>query len=200
MFDRYLFPPGRFPEFRWKNRERVERLLGAIPLSAEFYDSAYAPVTSASRPGRYGVAVHGTTPDGFRVTRFVTLYCCNADLDDYSPDVPISIEPLAGFGIAPERWALYRKQQRRFSFGSLMLFPKHDPDAAVFLAGLAELMPGGRETPRLRDRSWWTEFKRRRDGSHRAALKPPPPRIAPTSSATLPSAQLYSPAAGPAYP
>ncbi|MCU0411256.1 MAG: beta-lactamase family protein, partial [Bacteroidetes bacterium] len=46
-------------------------------------------------------------------------------------------------------------------FGSLLRSPKFDPDAAIFLAGLAELDPrtNGSVTPRMMDRLWWTKFK-----------------------------------------
>jgi hypothetical protein len=58
----------------------------------------------------------------------------------------------------------------------MFLFPEHDPDTAILLAGLGELKPGAQpgETPRLIDRRWWTNFKRRHDGlAHRAvAIEP----------------------------
>ena len=165
-FDRYLFPPGRFPPVRWKNPRSVDQEVGACPLTVDYYDTAFVRVSRADHTGRYGAVVRGMTTGGFPIVRYVTLYCCTADLDDYSPNVPLSVNPLPGFGIAEPQWESYVKNLRRFSFGSLLTFPRHDPDAAVFLAGLSELdAHGGRmETPRVRDRQWWTAFKRRNDG------------------------------------
>jgi CubicO group peptidase (beta-lactamase class C family) len=165
-FDRYLFPPGPFPSVRWNNPRAVEEEVGKFPLAVEYYDASFVRVSKADHTGRYGAVVRGTTKDGFSIARYVTLYCCTADLDDYSPNVPLSVNPLPGFGIAQPQWESYLKNLRRFSFGSLLTSPGHDPDAAVFLAGLAGLnaSAGRMETPRVRDRQWWTEFKRKNDG------------------------------------
>lgn len=161
-FDQYLFPPGEFPSARWRNPERVQILIGPVPLTVEYYDSGFSRVTRAAREGRYGAVARGTTRSGVPIVRFATLYCTTAELDDYSPEVPVAIRPLPSFGISAERWTAYEQNLRRFSFGSLLTFPKHDPDAAIFLAGLAELDTAGSEvlTPRVIDRLWWTRFKR----------------------------------------
>jgi CubicO group peptidase (beta-lactamase class C family) len=171
-FERYIFPPGRFPSVRWKRPATVEQLVDEIPLSVEFFDRSGTRVDRADKQGRYGAVVHGKTSDGFTVVRYVTLYCCPAEMDDYSPNVPLSVEPLADFGVSKDQWQSYRDNLRRYSFGSLLTSPKHDPDAAIFLAGLSELNPdGGRlETPRLLDRNWWIQFKRQRDGENHSPL------------------------------
>jgi hypothetical protein len=179
VFDRYVFPPGRFPTARWKRPEAVERTVGPFPLAFEFYDSSYKRVTVPGAPGRYGAVVHGTTPDGFRVVRYVTLYCSRVRFDDYSPDVPVAFRPIPEYGIAASAWETYRKNLRRFSFGSLLLSPEHDPDAAIFLAGLGELKPGTPRvaTPRLIDRRWWANFKRQHDGVTHPAVALTPRRL-----------------------
>jgi CubicO group peptidase (beta-lactamase class C family) len=175
-FDRYLFPPGEFPRPRWKNPETVRKTAGPVPLDVEYYDHAFTRVGTAVRPGRYGAVVRGITPGGFPIVRYVTLYSSGARYEDYAPDVPLTVNPLPGDGVAPEAWSAYRQNLRRFSFGSLLLSPEHDPDAAIFLAGMAELRPGASpdETPRLIDRRWWTLFKRQHDG-----LAHPPVSLAP---------------------
>jgi len=164
--DRYVFPRGRFPGLGWKRPETVERLVGTCALTVEFFDHTYARVTRAEHTGRYGAVVSGRTPDGFEVVRFVTLYCSDAYLDDYSPDVPIMMRSLSGFGVSKAQWQSYERSLRKFSFGSLLTFPRQNADAAIFLAGLSEHQPGGEltDTPRLRDRQWWIEFKRRHYG------------------------------------
>jgi CubicO group peptidase (beta-lactamase class C family) len=165
-FDRYIFPPGAFPRARWKNADRVISAIGPVSLEVEYYDHDFVPVTRAAVPGRYAGVVRGTTQGGFQVVRYVTLYCSRARFDDYAPDVPVTLQPLRIYGIPAPAWESYRKNLRRFSFGGLLLFPEHDPDAAIFLAGLGELTPGASEapTPRLVDRLWWIRFKRRHDG------------------------------------
>jgi CubicO group peptidase (beta-lactamase class C family) len=161
--DRYVFPRGPFPEIHWKRPETVERLTGVMPLTVDFFDHAYARVTRAENTGRYGAVVRGRTPDGFEVVRYITLYCSDVELDDYSPSVPIMMRSIPGFGVSQAQWQSYERSVRKFSFGSLLTFPRQNADAAVFLAGLSEHNPGGEQTdtPRLRDRQWWGEFKRR---------------------------------------
>jgi CubicO group peptidase (beta-lactamase class C family) len=166
VLDQYIFPPGPFPGVRWKDPEAVRKTVGPVSLTVEFYDHSFASVRRAAAPGRYGAVVRGIVPGGFPIVRYITLYCCNVRFDDYGPDVPLALQSLPEFGIPSGRWEMYRKNLRRFSFGSLLLSPEHDPDAAIFLAGLADLPPrdSTQLTPRLIDRGWWVMFKRRTDG------------------------------------
>jgi CubicO group peptidase (beta-lactamase class C family) len=177
-FDRYLFSPGSFPSVRWRRPAAVADAVGEVPLTVEFYDRSFTSVTKAEKTGRYGAVVRGTTKDGYPVIRYATLYCSDVFLDDYGPEAPLSMNPLPGFGITKSQWRIYRQNVRRFSFGSLMTSPAHDPDAAVFLAGLSGVDPRrvGRDTPRLRDRQWWVEFKRQHDGATRLPVTLPLPR------------------------
>jgi len=173
VFERYLFPPGEFPRVRWKDPETVGKTVGPVPLTVEYYNRAWTKVDRAAGPGRYGAVVRGTTSGGFPVVRYVTLYCSDIRFDEYGPDVPLALQSLPEFGISAKQWEAYRRNLRRFSFGSLLLFPEHDPDAAIFLAGLGELDPGASATvtPRLLDRRWWITFKRRTDGAPHPAIE-----------------------------
>jgi CubicO group peptidase (beta-lactamase class C family) len=182
-FDQYVFAPGKFPGFRWKDLALVERANGHFPLTADFYDQNFQRVADAKHGGRYGAVVRGTTPDGFTVVRCVTLFCSSVDLDDYGEEVPLEMRELPDFGIPSSRWQMYRSNLRKYSFGSLLTLPLHDPDAAIFLAGLSELdsLGGRTETPRMHDRRWWLEMKRRlmdapapRVPSHARRARPAP--------------------------
>ncbi|NUN68871.1 MAG: serine hydrolase [Bacteroidetes bacterium] len=187
----YVFPPGVFPEFRWKNALLVENLIGYVPLRVRFLNAQFQEVQSAVTPGRYGAVIEGTTTDGFRIRRFVTLYCAPAEFDDYSKDVPVSMEMLQQYGISKDRWFLYTAQKERFSFGSLKLFPAQDPDAAVFLAGLAEvdLEQYSFDTPRIRDRQWWITAKRTLDGDAEPLKQLPPIAVSRSSTGIASSSQ-----------
>jgi CubicO group peptidase (beta-lactamase class C family) len=165
-FERYVFPPGKFPGVKWRDPASIEAAVGKVQLTAKFYDGAFNRAGHASKPGRYGAVVTGATADGFQVVRYVTLYCATADMDDYGSDVPLSVNPLKGFAIPKERWDAYADNIRKFSFGSLLTLPTRDPDVAIFLAGLSQLdsTRSRMETPRINDRQWWVEFKRRYAG------------------------------------
>lgn len=188
-FDRYLFPPGRFPEVRWKNPDRVEHLMGPIRLSVEFYDRAFTRVDRAGKKGRYGAVVRGTTAAGDSIVRYATLYCTDVYMDDYSPEVPVTMRPLPSFGITDSQWKAYEQNLRRFSFGSLLMFPAYDRDAAVFLAGLSEYDTAASSvlTPRVRDRLWWTQFKRGPNSATPSIQVRTSTATAPMKSATIPA-------------
>lgn len=189
----YVFPPGAFPEFRWKNALLVENLIGNVPLSVRFLNTQYQEVQSAVMPGRYGAVIEGTTAEGFRIRRFVTLYCAPVEFDDYSKDVPLSMELLQQYGISKDRWLQYTAQKERFSFGSLKLFPAQDPDAAIFLAGLADLEPSRStfDTPRIRDRQWWIAAKRILDGKKEILKQLQSLASSGTTSTIVPASQEF---------
>ena len=164
--DRYVFKPGEFPEFRWKNEIMVENELGIFPLNVTYYNSDFQKVTSADEPGRYGAVIEGITPNGFVIKRFVTLFCSNVEFDDYSKNVPIKIHNLKEFGIDNYKWNMYQNNEERYSFGSFKYFPQYNADAAVFLAGLNDLEIDDiiNDSPRVRDRQWWITLKGKLEG------------------------------------
>jgi len=161
--DKYVFPPGDFPKFRWKNEIMVENELGKFPLKVTYFNNDFQQVATADKAGRYGAVIEGVTPSEFVIKRFVTLFCSQIEFDDYSKNVPIKISKLRGYSISDEKWEKYFKDEERFSFGSMKLFPQHDADAAVFLAGLNEIdeLNNTFDTPRIRDRQWWITLKRK---------------------------------------
>lgn len=164
--DKYVFPPGEFPKFYWKNEILVENELGKFPLNVTYYNHDFQRVSTADEPGRYGAVIEGTTQNGFMIKRFVTLYCSEVEFDDYSKNVPIKINNLKEFGIDDDKWNMYQNNEERYSFGSLKYFPQSNADAAVFLAGLNDLEIDKRinDSPRVRDRQWWITFKGKLEG------------------------------------
>lgn len=165
--DQYVFPPGDFPKFRWKNEIIVENELGKFPLKLTYYNDNFREVTNADQPGRYGALIEGITPAGFIIKRYVTLFCSKVEFNDYSKNVPLKINKLEGYGIPEANWEKYSSDEERYSFGSLKLFPKLDADAAIFLAGLNDLddLSNRFDTPRIRDRQWWITFKQKLAGN-----------------------------------
>ena len=159
--DQYVFPPGDFPKVRWKNETIVENELGKFPLKVKYFNSDFQQVTAADKPGRYGAVIEGTTPTGFNIIRYVTLFCANIEFDDYSNNVPIKVNQLLEYGIVNEKWEKYSKNEEHFSFGSLKFFPRNNADAAIFLAGLNDMeeLENNFDTPRIRDRQWWITMK-----------------------------------------
>ncbi|MBP9212593.1 MAG: serine hydrolase [Bacteroidetes bacterium] len=189
----YVFPPGAFPEFRWKNALLVENEIGTAALSVSFLNSEFKTVHAAERPGRYGAVIEATTADGSRIRRYVTLYCAPVEFDDYSKEVPVTLEPLRQYGISDAQWKHYGTQKERYSFGSLKLFPAHDPDAAVLLAGLSEIDTSNNvfDTPRIRDRQWWITAKRVMSGEKNPLKQLQPLTSARNTSIIVPATQEF---------
>ncbi|MGH7492859.1 MAG: serine hydrolase domain-containing protein [bacterium] len=169
---RFVFPPGELPRIEWKRPAMVDNELGKFKLHVSYFDKGMQQVTSAGETGRYAAVVEGTTPAGFTIKRYLTLYCAPIELDDYGDEVSIRINALPALGIRPAVWQKYEKNLPPFSFGNLIHYLYTSADAAIFLAGLSEMdsLQQGLDSPRLRDRQWWIEFERRQE---RPQARPP---------------------------
>lgn len=176
--DQYIFSPGEFPKFKWKNELLVEKEVGKFPLNVKYFNSDYKEVTTADKPGRYGAAIEGITPSGFLIKRYVTLFCANIEFDDYSKNVPIKMNQLAEYGIDDEKWEMYSENEEHFSFGSLKFFPRNSADAAIFLTGLNDMidLENNFDTPRIRDRQWWITIKSKLEKNAFSSNPPQPPQ------------------------
>jgi len=179
--DRYVFPIGDFPKFHWKNEIMVENEIGKFPLEISYFNKDFQQVIIADKPGRYGAVIQGITPSGFIIKRYITLFCSEAEFDDYSKNVPITINKIEEYNIDDQKWGKYLNNAERYSFGNLKHFPQHDADAAIFLAGLSEIDSSGTpfNTPRIKDRQWWLKCKQIIDGIiiQKNPLLPPKPIV-----------------------
>ncbi|MFZ4622246.1 MAG: serine hydrolase domain-containing protein, partial [Bacteroidota bacterium] len=171
--DRYVFRSGEFPKVHWKNEIMVENQLGKFSLIVTFYNKDFQEVTSANSVGRYGAVIECSTASGFTVKRYITLFCSDAEFDDYSQNLPIRLNRLPQYGINAAQWEAYENNSEKYSFGDMKMFPKNSSDAAVFLAGLHELSAERTtaETPRVIDRQWWITLKGKLDGSNSRTIE-----------------------------
>lgn len=183
--ERYVFPPGALPAIAWKRPAMVDNELGPFELRVRYFNRAMQQVTAAAAPGRYAAVVEGATPQGFTIKRFLTLFCAPLELDDYSREASIRINPLPALGLAPTLWQRYAREWRVFSFGDMIHYLHTSADAAIFLAGLAEMdsISGNFDSPRLRDRQWWIEFKRKQENLAQLPVLFQPPQPRPASKA-----------------
>lgn len=197
MAERFVFPPGQLPGINWKRPAMVDNELGKFELRVSYFDKQMQPVAAAAAPGRYAAVVEGTTPAGFTIKRYLTLYCAPVDLDDYGDEVSIRLNPLPALGIAPALWRRYEKELRAFSFGDLIFYLHTSADAAILLAGLAEMDSVAQDfdSPRLRDRQWWIDFKRKQEGLDQkpVSFKPPLAHAIPQASILIDAGSEISP-------
>lgn len=187
--ERYVFPPGALPAIAWQRPAMVDNELGPFDLRVRYFNRAMQEVTTATVPGRYAAVVEGVTPQGFTIKRYLTLFCAPLELDDYGREASIRINPLPALGLTPALWQRYAREWRAFSFGDMIRYLHTSADAAVFLAGLAEMDSNSADcdSPRLRDRQWWIEFKRKQEGRAQLPVlfQPPQPRLAPKAAELL---------------
>jgi CubicO group peptidase (beta-lactamase class C family) len=158
VFGQYIFKPGEFPAVNWKRPAMVDNELGKFRLATRFYDRHQSPVTTAATPGRYAAVVEGKTPAGFVVRRYVTLFCTPAELEQqYNLDLREAVVP----GLRSDVWQSQRREIEAAFSGYLHQSIIHQPEAAVWLAGLTEMPPttDGIDSPKIRDRQWWIAFK-----------------------------------------
>lgn len=161
VFDKYVFPPGNLPAYRWQDTFSARSAIGNTELNAVFYNSNFEKITRADKPGSYYAVITGRDLSGFEIGRYQTLYCAKAEFDDYSRSVPVALNYLKEWGIDSSKWKEYINNIADYSFGDLKFFPQNSPDAAVFLSGLNEMDTSREwnETPRIRDRDKWIKLK-----------------------------------------
>ncbi len=180
LAERFVFPPGKLPDIQWKRPAMVDNELGKFQLRVNYFDKHMNRVERASEPGRYAAVVEGKTPAGFTIKRYVTLFCAPVDLDDYGEEISIRLNPLPALGLSPALWQKYEKEFRAFSFGDLIFYLHTSAEAATFLAGLSEMDSTQQsfDSPRLRDRQWWIDFKHKQErlDAQPVSFKPPHPQ------------------------
>lgn len=179
VFDQYIFPVGRFPSPAWKNPARVTNLIGTADLNMVFFNGAFERVETAGKPGRYAAMISCTTASGFPVKRFATLYCIPSTYETWVQSL-LHRPPNSDVAAADEPWNGYQLSEiRKFFAAKNNVTLIHDQDASVFFAGLSEIKNGsvGNDSPRIRDRQWWIDFKRLTLGTPREAIRVRPPVV-----------------------
>ena len=202
VFEKYIFPVGAFPSAAWKIRNLVTNLIGTAELKVSFFNGAFEQVEKAVKPGRYGAMISCTTATGFPVLRFVTLYCIPSSYETWMQAL-LSRPANPDTSDVDERWNDFQRSEiTRFLAGKKTATLMHDPNASIFFAGLLELknnsmggnglgtnsMGGnslgtnslgnnslGNDSPRIRDRQWWIDFKNRSLGSTQKMIQLRPP-------------------------
>ncbi|HUT35109.1 MAG TPA: sugar-binding protein [Planctomycetota bacterium] len=165
VFRPCVFSGEKFPAADFERPSLVEDLIGPYTLKATFYDAAYAEVTDAKRPGRYGAIVEVRQDDGTVTKRFLTLFRQPEPLRWWGLKLPLTVELPRQLGVEPavareqaETLADYLKWEMVGGF-------ERSSDGAVILAGLHETTPGtpatDRTGPAARDTRWWHGLKKK---------------------------------------
>ncbi|MEW6755736.1 MAG: serine hydrolase domain-containing protein [Candidatus Latescibacterota bacterium] len=148
----------------------VEDLLGPYTVRTAYYDSAYALVTAAERPGRYGAVIDIVPERGRPLRRYRTLFRQPRDLQWWNVDLPVQLELPAELGISPQAVQDHSRVLREHLKWRLVDGFWRDDGAAPLFAGLFEARNPGSGDPGpagdvlAQDRQWWVGLKRRQSG------------------------------------
>lgn len=168
----FVYRPGvfggtRLPAGDFEQPNLAEDLIGPYDVRISYYDVNHEPVTSASKPGRYGAVAEIRTADGRTFHRFNTLYRQakpgRFDWEEFDSNYWTKLPDELGIDAetagAQSRWMA---QQLGQLIGES--FTK-SPMAAVLFAGLSEMngQPAAplRLSPVARDQQWWYAMKRK---------------------------------------
>lgn len=173
-----VFMGDKFPACDFADPLLAERLIGPYTVEMTYYDRSFNPVTSATKPGRYGAVLKIKAASGRILRRYATLFRAPAFDSGLSwrylePRLSMRIPDEAN--IAP---SIVQTHSR--SLGTFMRFSMLDSlakgqDAAVLYAGLYEAQQdkaAGRAIEAdtyctdvwAKDRQWWVQLKRRLNG------------------------------------
>jgi predicted esterase len=167
VFRPAVFASDKLPSGDFKEVSLAEDVFGgSYTVTTTVYDAEGDPVTSATRPGRYGAVVAIAGVNGVSTRRFLTLYRQPGSVNWRQADLALSamLPPETGIdpAVAGEQGGVlgdYLKErlQSGFSDGS---------GAAMLFACLHETAPGAgrlpqRLSPAERDARWWLGLRKK---------------------------------------
>lgn len=169
-FDGSVFSGDILPKPHVVNPLLAENLLGGpFTLEATYLDANGNLVERADRPGRYGGVVQLHAYDGRTLTRYATLYCRPADFSWWELPFRGPLVPHPALGVDPDVTAAYGNAVARVVGEAIHHQQLRTDEPAVLYAGLAEASPDEPATvwddPVQRNRRWWLDVKRQRNGS-----------------------------------
>lgn len=175
--DPYVFYGTEFPKCDFFQPILAEDILGPYDVKCSYYDSEYNLVTSAVKPGRYGVVIEAIPHNGGRsVKRFKTLFKQPTPFEWWDVNLDMTVKLPEQLGIDP---SVAKDQSGPISEmfkWSLVSDISQGGGPAVVFAGLYETKPGTVITRytdiSARDRQWWVGLKRKIYGTDKIYPNP----------------------------
>lgn len=140
----YVFwpDPAHAPRIVWRDAERVQELVGKMPVKVRWFDSGLNEVSKLDTPGRYAAWIEARMPDGTPLRRSIAFCCISGDLIPWWSDWGLDV-PYLGKPIDKEAWnersGVVSRCAGRLYREALMTTEA----GAVFLAGMCEAKPAG---------------------------------------------------------
>jgi len=164
--DPYVFYSSEFPKCDFLQPLLAEEIIGTYDVKYSYYDGEYNLVTSADKPGRYGVVIEAVPYNGKRsVKRFKTLFHQPKPFEWWDVNLDMTAKLPEQLGIDP---VVVKEQPMPISEMfkmSLVSDMSQGGGPAVVFAGLYETKPGTTITRytdvNAKDRQWWVGLKRK---------------------------------------
>ncbi len=162
----FMFAPGEFPKIDWESPTLVEKIAGKFPLKVRWFDGQMNEVKIAEAPGRYAAVIEGTTSNGVRVQRAMTLYCRPKDWHPWIDAPKAYVEYLPKSPIDKDAWGERKESIARWAGRSLLNILQSEPHGAVLMSYFSEMKPLGRpptkvETPEILNDDYHLALKRK---------------------------------------
>jgi len=158
---------GISPDIVWKKPHFVEQVMGKFPLTIRWFDSELEEVSTANKPGRYGVIVEGITPDEIHIHRGLTLYCSKEwfPFKGYGHR-NVNMEYLPQSGIDKDVWEEQKDVIASWVGDEILSSLYTKPEGAILMSYLAETKlheskPNKIDTPRIRNHEYHLALKRK---------------------------------------
>ena len=149
--DRYVLNGDALPVFEFAQPEVAHGILGKYELKGVVYDPEYRPVTTASKPGRYGAVVEIIPEEGSKLPssrRFISLYRL-PDEASFEQQAPALVTRLKG-----QRWNFKDVPGANTAENARELAALHEVPRDASPDGFYQ-------QPVEKERQWWIGLKRR---------------------------------------
>lgn len=141
----YMFTPARFPKIVWEKPETVERIIGACPLQARWFNSKLEELSAPAGPGRYMAYVEATSAKGFKIRRALTLYCRPDDWHPWRDKIKGRLSYPPRSPIDETAWKEREEMIAERVGHQFIQYLETEESGAVLMAYLDEMQPVGRD-------------------------------------------------------
>lgn len=142
----FVFAGGSFPMLQWKDQERIERLVGPLPIKVRWFDRGYNEVTLPTAPGRYAALVEAKLPEkfgGVTIRRGLTFVNMPGLTDRTQARMGVKLE-YPGQPFNEQAWREQQGEMADYVSWRLMPWMIGQESGAVLAAAMLEMRPQGR--------------------------------------------------------
>ncbi|MCC7145755.1 MAG: beta-lactamase family protein [Phycisphaeraceae bacterium] len=141
----FVFGGGSFPMLQWKEQDRIQRLVGAVPLKVRWFDRQLEEVTLPTQPGRYAALVEAELPakvGGIKIRRGLTFVFLPG-LEDRTRQAPQLSMAYPGEPFDAQAWQEQGGAISEYISKQMMPWLIREEAGAIVTAAMLEMRPKG---------------------------------------------------------